>query len=428
MEASSITSVEIDLWFPEHTVDLAGFCPPRGWDLSGEAMKASLLLIALDNGEVLVFGSIDTLFLDSEFHDDLLAKLGHNYHLYLVASHTHNAPSLARSVPLLGKVDEDWYSNVLVQIAEGIKTPPEHKITEIGQGSEDTELVINRRLDAYQLDYKQLKQGKFHLSKKVAMAPNGHGEIDKKIKTVFFKCAQGKIRTVVWSLAAHPVFALSYRSMSADFPGQVRSALKQSFGENVVSIFLPGLAGSAIPRCKSKFFLSRSLSEHIIRFMPFNKSIPPFDKANYKDWSQQVCDVVLRLCDKSEWVGIEGLLFRHVESQPLTIFKDRKRGEFDVTFRALAIGKQIRFVLMNGEPLGEWTSILTSVTPADQFTVFSGYSSGTCLYIPPEAEIRRGGYEVERFQPFFGLNGLFVGNINKMFAKTIKTILNQLAT
>ena len=44
--------------------------------------------------------------------------------------------------------------------------------------------------------------------------------------------------------------------MSADFPGQVRKALKQRLGEDVVSIFLPGLAGSAIPRCKPKPFLS----------------------------------------------------------------------------------------------------------------------------------------------------------------------------
>ena len=87
-------------------------------------MKASLLLIRLDKEEVLVFGSIDTLFLDSEFHDDLQARLGSNYSLYLVASHTHNAPSLARSVPLLGKLNEHWYSHVLMQIAEGIKTCP----------------------------------------------------------------------------------------------------------------------------------------------------------------------------------------------------------------------------------------------------------------------------------------------------------------
>ena len=99
MNSSSIISVEIDLGFPECASELAGFYPPRSWDHSGETMKASLLLIRLDKEGFFVFGSIDTLFLDSEFHDDLQAGLGSNYSLYLVASHTHNAPSLASPFP-----------------------------------------------------------------------------------------------------------------------------------------------------------------------------------------------------------------------------------------------------------------------------------------------------------------------------------------
>ena len=119
-------------------------------------------------------------------------------------------------------------------------------------------------------------------------------------------------------------------------------------------------------------------------------------------------------------------MIRHTQSQPLTIFRDTERGEVCATFRALAIGNQVRFVLMNGEPLGEWTSIFTCVLPAGQFTICSGYSTGDCLYIPPDAEIRRGGYEIDRFQPFFSLNGLFVENINNRVAKKLETVMKRL--
>ena len=45
-------------------------------------------------------------------------------------------------------------------------------LTEIAQASVNTDFIVNRRLDAYQLNYMRLKQGRVHLSKQVAMAPN----------------------------------------------------------------------------------------------------------------------------------------------------------------------------------------------------------------------------------------------------------------
>ena len=146
-----------------------------------------------------------------------------------------------------------------------------------------------------------------------------------------------------------------------------------------------------------------------------------------KDWSQRVCNVILCLCDSAEWSGIEGLLIRHTQSQPLTIFRDTERGEVCATFGALAIGNQVGFVLMNGEPLGECGLQFSHVfLPAGQFTILSGYSTGDCLYIPPDAEIERGGYEIDRFQSFFSLNGLFVENINNRVAKKLETVMKRL--
>ena len=60
---------------------------------------------------------------------------------------------------------------------------------------------------------------------------------------------------MVWCLAAHPAFSPSHHSMSADFQGQVRKALKQRLGD-VVSIFLPGLAESLFPDVSLSLFLS----------------------------------------------------------------------------------------------------------------------------------------------------------------------------
>ena len=426
MDTPSIKPIEIDLGVPEKAVELAGFYPTRYWNRSGETMKANLLLVKTDTDETLVFGSLDTLFLDKEFHDDLQARLGGNYHLYLVASHTHNAPSLARSLPLLGNVDDGWYQNALDRIVAGIKACPTIKLTQISQNSTDTDLLINRRLTAYQLDYELLKKGRICISEQVVMAPNIQGEADKKIKAVFFRCSKGRIRAVIWSLAAHPAFSSSFWSMSADFPGRIRLLLKQNYGGDVVSIFLPGLAGSAIPKCRHKPPYKQNLSELAISMMPFHKSIPPFDEAAYELWSKRIFEALTGLCDKVEWEQINSSSLSYTSSKSVSVFKDKNLGEISIIFRALAVGREVNFILMNGEPLGEWAALLAPYAPADQLTIVSGYSTGNCLYIPPEAEIKRGGYEVKRFQSFFGLDGMFVENIDDIITTAMKTVIAQL--
>ncbi|EHI48754.1 hypothetical protein HIMB100_00023420 [SAR116 cluster alpha proteobacterium HIMB100] len=423
MKLRTIRAVEIELGVPDNPTHLAGFYPPRYWSHQDDALKASLMIVTTESDQVIIFGSLDTLFLDSHFHNDLQSRLGDNYSFYLVASHTHNAPALARSVPKLGAINERWYQQVLDRIVDGISTQKSQKLVEIGQGSADTELVVNRRLYAVQLDYKGLKRGKIRLSRQVVMAPNEAGHTDKKLKTVLFRCASGRIRVVVWSLAAHPAFASSYQSISADFPGRVRSFIKQKYGKDVVSIFLPGLAGSSIPKCRPMSIFNRRLSQIMVTLAPFNKSIAPFDEAAYYLWSQKIGNKIVSIANSLDWVELDGSAFRHTQRPPQTIFKDYNFGGIDVAFKALIFGETVSFVLMNGEPLSEWTSVFNSSLTSEQRFIISGYSTGDCLYIPPKSEIRQGGYEINRFQSFFGLDGEFVSDIDNV----MKTEINEVA-
>lgn len=427
MALTSMTAIEIEFGVPEMPVHLAGFYPPRYSMHNHDALKASLMIITKDSDQIVVFGSLDTLFLDSYFHDDLQARLGQRYSLFLVASHTHNAPSLARSMSHLGKVDEGWYHNVLDRLVEGITTYKSEKLTEMGLGSVVTEIVVNRRLDTLQLDYKGLKHGKLRLSKQVAMAPNESGEVDNKLRTVCFKCELGHVRVVIWSLAAHPAFTPSYQSISADFPGRVRSCLKQRYGKDVVSIFLPGLAGSAIPKCQPMSIFKCSLSQIMVRLAPFNKSILPFDDAAYASWSKNVSYHIIGLCDTIDWVPLDSMSCRHIQRPPQTVFTDRNLGEIGLAFKALAFGDTASILLMNGEPLTEWARVFNLRRVSEQPFIVSGYSTGDCLYIPPKYEIMRGGYEVDRFQTFFGLDGEFVCDIDNVMKKEMDGVMRWLA-
>ena len=61
--------------------------------------------------------------------------------------------------------------------------------------------------------------------------------------------------------------------------------------------------------------------------------------------------------------------------------------------------------------------LLQAEALSDQtFLLSSGYGIGNCLYIPPDEEILRGGYEVNRFKLPFGIKGHFLENLNSRIA------------
>ena len=92
-------AVEAALPSPPAGVPLAGFLPVRHWDGTGGGLKASILRVELSDGTTTVIVGMDTLFLDDEFQLQLQRRLNPKTNLVLVASHTHFAPALAKSVP-----------------------------------------------------------------------------------------------------------------------------------------------------------------------------------------------------------------------------------------------------------------------------------------------------------------------------------------
>jgi hypothetical protein len=425
MQKNFTKAVEIDLGVPDEHVELAGFYPPRAWDGYGGELKASLLVTDLPDGTKLVFGSIDTLFVDAQFYSALAKALGKNYRLNIIASHTHNAPSLTRTLPKLGKVSDGWFNNVITRIEAAIKHGDSVELIEIGYGSVKTDLVINRRRDAWLFDYKSLKRGRLRFRKTVALAPNSTGKVDDKIKAVLFRCAAGKVRTIVWSLSAHAAFGSKYSAISADFPGIVRQCLKEKYGDELISIFLPGFAGSSIPKCFQKYNYKQSVKQFLISLLPFNKSIPSADSNAYLLWSKRAAGFIEGIVETASWKGLGQMPSQHVRGDPITVFKDRDLGDVALLINAVSFGNELKIITMNGELLSEWADSMNDLSKLGDFHLISGYGPGDCLYIPPDREVARGGYEVERFQDFFGLSGRFVENIDIEVRNGINVVLRR---
>ena len=425
-DIQNLMAVDVLLPPPPTNVPLAGFLPVRHWDGSGAGLSASILKFELENAKPLAIVAVDALFLDEEFQIRLESRLNSSVRLILLASHTHFAPALARSVETLGSVDDAYFEAVVDRIANAIQSDTALAPVAMGCFSTPTDLTINRRLEGFILDYTKLRRGRFDFKKGISLADNPNGIVDPDLRCVAFSDAGGTPIACIWSLAAHAVSGDAYHSISPNFPGRVGAFLKRRFGSGFVSIFMPGMAGSAIPKSAAKPFSQMTGRERLLGFLPFHHSIKPFDPVGYEKWSNRLGELIAEPLQSLDCRPVIGLKAHHKTLRSPPIFWDRRRGGLCLDLNVVRLGNEVEIVTSNGELLGEWKAQLDQIPLGCGMRLISGYAAGSCLYVPPRSEIRRGGYEVDRFRGAFGLEGEFAETIDSQFIEAFQRLLAEI--
>jgi hypothetical protein len=77
--------------------------------------------------------------------------------------------------------------------------------------------------------------------------------------------------------------------------------------------------------------------------------------------------------------------------------------------QVVRLGDVIELVALSAEATVEWQDIIDSGIPVEsgRIRLYAGYLGALFGYLPTAAQIPQGGYEVEGFQPLFGLSGKF---------------------
>ena len=100
-----------------------------------------------------------------------------------------------------------------------------------------------------------------------------------------------------------------------------------------------------------------------------------------------------------------------------------------LTVQMVRIGEELEIVALSAEVTVEWQRILDEVMPAPEgrIRLYAGYLGALFGYLPTAAQVREGGYEVEGFQPLFGLSGCFEpASIGPAIAGCVKTAFENL--
>ena len=397
--------------------------PPLGIALGGrggaetlanriiDPLYAQVLFLKDGKGKGFVLASFDLIGLPHDLSDRIrtrmVGELGVDWNLVVLnTSHTHSGPYMLRSlmagVGPAPQVEIDYFKSLedkLVNAARVAAKSLQPVAVEVFQGT--SEIGINRR-------------GKNEQGRR-AILPDPNGPFDQKLWVMRLTPKSGQPPAVVFSCACHPVivYGFAYAAISADYPGASRRLLLESLGPKAHVQFVQGFAGNIRPRIladleKGRFRGSkpedldraaRDLAGAVLAALktpgqqlsldiagaadrPFLPRDNPPPRARYERMRATALATtnVYHLALSDYWLEryASGEGFACGDAWPLGLVR-------------LAGSQWI--VHSAGEPCIEWRGKLSQwLSPLNVVTW--GYSQEARAYLPTEAMLAEGGYEV----------------------------------
>ena len=397
--------------------------PPLGIALGGrggadtpadqilDPLFAQVLCLKDGKGERFVLVSLDLIGLTHDLSDQirtrLVQELGVEWDLVVLnTSHTHSGPYMLRSLMAgIGpapQVEVDYFRALegkIIAAARAAGRAMQPVRVEVFQGS--TKIGINRR--------------GINQQGRRAMVPNASAPFDDKVWVMRLTPTSGEAPAVVFSCACHPVivYGYAYTAFSADFPGVAREALREALGPKAHAQFVQGFAGDSRPRIladlqerrfrKSKpadvEVAGRGLAGAVLAalkgpgetlslnlagasdrpFLPRDKP-PPRERyeemrahalAETNAYRLAVADYWLQRYDSGEG-------FARGDAWPLGLIR---------------LADEQWIVYSCGEPCIEWRAKMSEWLAPRRIATW-GYSQEARTYLPTEAMLSEGGYEV----------------------------------
>ncbi len=237
--------------------------PPLGLPMGGrgprfaagteivDPLLAGAIVLEDDNSQRIVLLSVDLIGVGLQQSERLCyqiaAAVGTNPQSVIInASHTHSGPMMAfeQYATLKSKSPELLqYEQTLEDKLLRLVINAAQKMQEVQAFWRDgsSEIGINRRVKT---------------SEGVVMAPNPDGQYHRQLWTLELKPTNPHSPgCVIFSHACHPVilYGCQWTSISSEWPGRCRKALRAELGEGTHCQFMQGLAGNIRPRILADF-------------------------------------------------------------------------------------------------------------------------------------------------------------------------------
>jgi hypothetical protein len=116
---------------------------------------------------------------------------------------------------------------------------------------------------------------------------------------------------------------------------------------------------------------------------------------------------------------LTGPIVHRTSRLPLAWIVDLPPAHRPIEARYLSIGQALRLFFLSAEPAAEFARTVRDKWP-DAWTI--GYLGDVFGYLPTNAQIAEGGYEVDGFRELFALSGRFIRRNDEALAELLARI------
>jgi hypothetical protein len=379
-----------------------------------DPIEVSVVLLECDAQRCLIF-SFDLMIVGSELETMILARLkplgfGPD-EIVLLASHTHYAPATDQACVRLGIPDPEFVHD-LAAAAENLvrqmqRAQPSEVRLDVFQGLLNHS--INRR--RYWPFPTLGRTYGFRLTS-VGMAPNPLGPKDEGATIALVRNAEdGKPLAVIWHYTCHPTAVVPDDVISSDYPGAARRALRDRFGQ-IPCVFAQGFCGDVRPNI-AVAAQRTGLRQRLRKIIHTIASGPSFASPSSDDWTRWSRSLATGVDDIARGSPVKSFSPASLQTGsaqiPLADFFRGATPDKVLAAQIVRIGEELEIVALSAEACVEWQPVLDASVPIrnGRIRLYAGYLGALFGYLPTAEQIPKGGYEVEGFQPLFGLSGRF---------------------
>jgi hypothetical protein len=379
-----------------------------------DAIEISAVLLEGPGARCLIF-SFDLMIVGAELQDMIVARLArHGFRpdeIVLLASHTHFAPATDQACSPLGVPEAQFVSDLATAtealLLQMLREAPAEIRLEMRQGPLNHS--INRR--RYWPFPTLGRTYGFRLTS-VSMAPNPDGATDELATVLLLRRVDGgEAIGAIWHYTCHPTAVVPDNVISSDYPGTVRRALRKRFGE-IPCVFAQGFCGDIRPNMRRPE-PAPGFRDRLRRLFRTVMSGPSFQTpaaAEWTRWSEDLAAKVVAIAvAPSAKVFSPANLAAGSASIPLGEFFNGSAPDKPLTVQVIQLGDALELVALSAEVSVEWLDLIDRAIPVrdGRTRLYAGYLGALFGYLPTALQVGQGGYEVEGFQPFFGLSGDF---------------------
>lgn len=373
---------------------------PRMIRQTAGTLEANIVMFEEGTGAFAIV-AVDTLFAGADMTHAITAEFAAAHGLapervLVLASHTHFSPMLDRGKPRIGAVTPSALDETIDRIAMAIRSLTHGQARSVAAGTGASDCAVNRRR---RWRWPTLLRATGRTDSPFYMADNPRGRRDRRIRTALYCDAHGVPLVLLWTYACHPVAFPTFETASPEFPGVVRTAVRERFGDSLPVVFMPGCMGDVRPRSPQRPPSARRAIEHIV----YGPRCAGFTMPEWKAWTATLAKDVLAAVSTAITQPLDppGAIAAASASLPLSELIAGRTAVERFSAKAAVVPGIGRIVALSCEPVTAIADVFAR-TPDDWIV---GYEGDVFGYLPNEEILAQGGYEATRFMPFFGIEG-----------------------